>query len=84
MSFSWLKQFIIIHYVKILQLNTIKITRKTTKMARERYQSLSEEEKENKQHYGSERYKNLPEDEKQNLVEYRKKYYRMKKTPHYN
>ena len=84
MSFSWLKQFIIIHYVKIHQLNTIKITRKTTKMARERYQSLSEEEKENKQHYGSERYKNLPEDEKQNLVEYRKKYYRMKKTPHYN
>ena len=35
------------------------------KKARERYQILSKEEKEEMQHYGHERYKNLPEDEKQ-------------------
>ena len=38
------------------------------KKARERYQSLSKEEKENKKNY-REQYKNLPEDEKQKLVE---------------
>ena len=41
-------------------------------MAREKYQNLSEEEKE-KQQYGHEQCKNLSEDEKQKLVEYRKK-----------
>ena len=45
---------------------------KTTKKARERYQSFSKEEKEKKQQYGYERYKSLPEDEKQRIVEYRK------------
>ena len=45
---------------------------KTTKKARERYQSFSKEEKEKKQQYGYERYKSLPEDEKQKIVEYRK------------
>ena len=49
------------------------------KKTRERYQSLSKEEKENKPHYGGERYKNFSEDEKNKLVEYRKKY-RMRKN----
>ena len=34
--------------------------------------------------YGREQYKNLPEDEQQKIVEYRKKYSKMRKTPHYN
>ena len=34
------------------------------KKACERYQNLSKEEKEKKQHYGRERYKNLSEDKK--------------------
>ena len=38
----------------------------------QRYQNLSKEEKEKKQHYGCGRHKNLLEDEKENLVEYRK------------
>ena len=42
------------------------------KKVRERYQSLSKEEKGKKQQYGRERYKNLYEDGKQKLVEYRK------------
>ena len=42
------------------------------KNARERYQSLSKEEKK-KQQYGCDCYKNLSEDEKNKLVEYRKK-----------
>ena len=46
---------------------------KLQKKARERYQSLSKEEKQKKQQYGCGQYKNLPEDEKKKLVEYRKK-----------
>ena len=49
------------------------------KKARERYKTLSKEEKGKKQRYGCERYKNLSEDEKKMLVEHRKKYYRMRK-----
>ena len=61
--------------IKIHQLNNIKIIKKVyKKKARERYQNLSKEEKEEKQQYGLERYKNLPEDAKQKLVEYIKKY----------
>ena len=48
------------------------------KIARERYQNLSKEEKEKRQ-YGCERYKNLSEDEKQTLAEYRKKRHRIRK-----
>ena len=36
----------------------------------ERYQNLSEVEKEKEHQYGCEQYKNLLEDEKQRLVEY--------------
>ena len=54
------------------------------KKDRQRYQSLSKEEKEKKQQYGLGQYKNLPDDEKEKLAEYRKKYYKMRKTPHYN
>ena len=54
------------------------------KKARQRYQSLSKEEKEKKQQYGLGQYKNLPDDEKEKLAEYRKKYYKMRKTPYYN
>ena len=46
----------------------------------ERFQKLSNEEKEKKRHYGQERQKNLSEDEKQKLVEYRKKCYGMRKN----
>ena len=42
--------------------------RKAFKKAHERYQNLSEEEKEKKRQYGHERYKNLFEDEKQRLL----------------
>ena len=60
----------------IHQLSIIEITRKNyKKKARERYQSLSKEEKAKKEQYGRERYKNLSEDEKQKLVEYGTKYY---------
>ena len=41
---------------------------KLQKKARERYQSLSKEEKQKKQQYGCGQYKNLPEDEKKKLV----------------
>ena len=44
------------------------------KKARERYQDLSEEEKNKTQQYVHERYKNLSENKKQRLVEYRKKH----------
>ena len=44
------------------------------KDARERYQSLSKEENDEKQQYGRKWYKSLPENEKQKLAGYRKKY----------
>ena len=44
-----------------------------------RYESLSKEEKEEKQQYSCEQYKNPPENQK--LVEYRKKYYKLRKKP---
>ena len=47
------------------------------KKSRERYQILSEEERNRKRQYGRERCKNLSEDEKQRLVEHRKRYYEM-------
>ena len=40
----------------------------------ERYQSLSEDEKEKEPQYGRERYRNIPEDEKQSLLSIAKKY----------
>ena len=43
--------------------------RKTTKYAREKYQNLSKEEKDQKRQYVCKRDKNLPENEKQKLVE---------------
>ena len=55
--------------IKIHQLNIIKIIKKGyKKKSRERYQSLSKEDKEKKQQHCRERYKNLPEDEKQKLA----------------
>ena len=60
-------------FLKIHQLNVIKIIKRDYKSAREVYQGLSQEEKEKKQQYSCKRYKALPEDEKQKLVEYRKK-----------
>ena len=47
---------------------------KIKKKSGDRYQNLSDEEKNGKREYGRERYKNLSEDEKQRLVEYRKRY----------
>ena len=46
----------------------------------ERYQSLSEEEKEKEPQYGRERYRNIPEDEKQSLLSIAKKYQKMRKN----
>ena len=50
----------------------------------ERYQDVSEDEKNRKQQYGSKRYKNLTGDEKWKLLEYRKKYkiWKKQKMPH--
>ena len=48
--------------------------------SRQKYQSLSEEEKNKKREYGRERYKNLTEDEKQRLYEYRRRYYEIRKS----
>ena len=50
----------------------------------EKYQNLSNEEKEKKRQYRCERCNNLPEYERQKLVEYRKKHYRMRKALYYN
>ena len=47
---------------------------KLLKDARERYQNLSEKEK-NRQKKARDRYKNLSEEEKQKKVEYMKNYY---------
>ena len=48
---------------------------KTWKKAHERYQNLSEEEKDKRQKMVRDRYKNLPKEKKQKLREYMKKYY---------
>ena len=46
-----------------------KKTKKGLKKSCERYQDLSEEEKNKKLQYGCEQFKNLPENENQRLVE---------------
>ena len=61
-------EIIITHQLNIARI-TIKVYKKKT---RERYQSLSKEEKEKKRQDGRERHKNLSDYEK--LVEYRKKF----------
>ena len=43
------------------------------KVARERYQNLSEEEKHKRRKKVQDRYQNLPEEQKQKLLEYMKK-----------
>ena len=50
-----------------------KVTKKDYKKARERYQSLSKEEKEKKQQHGCKRYKNLSEDENKSWLSIEKK-----------
>ena len=47
--------------------------KRLSKKARERYQSLSKEEKEKKRQHDRELYKSFSEDEGNKLVEYRKK-----------
>ena len=54
----------------------LKQHRKTTK-SRDKYRSLSEEEKEKKQQCRHKRCKNLSEAGRQILVRYRKKYYKI-------
>ena len=61
-------------FLKIHQLNIIKIIKKDFKKPCERYRSLSKEDEKKS-------YENLPEDEKQKLVENRKKYCKMRKMP---
>ena len=57
---------------KTHQLIFIKKTKKRLeKKARERYQDLSEKEKNEKRQYGCEWYEKPPDDEKQMLVEHR-------------
>ena len=71
--------------LNVYQLNIIKKTKKCYKKnTLERYENLSNEEKEKKRQYCCERYNNLPEYERQKLVEYRKKNYRMRKALYYN
>ena len=48
--------------------------------ARERYQSLSEEEEEKTRYNGHEQYKTLPEHEKQRSVEYRRSHLKIRKS----
>ena len=51
---------------------------------RDKYRSLSEEEKNKKGEYGKNRYQNISEEKKQRLKEYQKNYYRTKKSQHNN
>ena len=53
----------------------IKNKQRLQKEAHERYQNLSEEEKDTTQKKVQDRYQNLPEEQKQKLLEYMKKYY---------
>ena len=58
--------------------NTRNTKKGFNKKAHERYQDLSEEQKNKKQKYSRKQYKNLSEDEKQRLVEYRKNCIKMR------
>ena len=58
--------------------SSVRYHRKKKKSLR-KYQSLSEEEKQNEQQYDCKRYKNLPE-YKNKLVQYRTSYFEMWKT----
>ena len=48
--------------------------------ARDKYRSLSEEDKNKKKEYGKNRYYNMSEEKKQKLKEYQKKYREAKKS----
>ena len=52
-----------------------KLKERLQKEVRERYQNLSEEEKDTRLKKVRDRYQNLPEEQKQKLLEYMKKYY---------
>ena len=51
---------------------------------RDKYRSLSEEEKNEKREYGKNRYHNMPDEKKQKLKECHKNYYKTKKSQHNN
>ena len=61
---------------QILKINKENIT----KTSGEKYQNLTEKEKNRKREYGLEEYKNLLEDEKQRLLSYRKTYCKIPKN----
>ena len=61
---------------QILKINKVNIT----KTSGERYQNLTEKEKNRKREYGLEEYKILLEDEKQRLLSYRKTYCKIPKN----
>ena len=48
--------------------------------ARDKYRSLSEEERNKKKEYGKSRYRNISEEKKQRLNEYQKNYLQAKKS----
>ena len=52
--------------------------------ARNKYRSLSGEEKNKKREYGSNRYRNMSEEKKQRLKEYHKKYREATKSQYNN
>ena len=54
------------------------------KNARDKYRSLSEEEKNKKREYGKNRYRNMSEEKKQRLKEYQKNYREAKKSQYNN
>ena len=54
------------------------------KNARDKYRSLSEEEKNKKREYGKNRYRNMSEEKKKRLKEYQKNYREAKKSQYNN
>ena len=54
------------------------------KNARDKYRSLSEEEKNKKREYGKNRYRNMSEEKKQRLKEYQKNYRETEKSQYNN
>ena len=54
------------------------------RQARDKYRSLSEQEKNQKREYGKNRYRNMSEEKKEKLKEYQKNYREAKKSQYTN
>ena len=68
---NMLRDLSLLSFIKIYHCQ--ETTEKVLKSVQERYQNLSEEEKEKKQEYGDEQNRNLSEDEKEKNWEYGQK-----------